>query len=38
MFSDRGEHVEEAGPSTPVEVLGLQGVPQAGDSSRSSPT
>ncbi|MGD9628433.1 MAG: translation initiation factor IF-2 [Pyrinomonadaceae bacterium] len=32
MFSDRGEIVEEAPPATPVEVLGLQGVPQAGDS------
>jgi translation initiation factor IF-2 len=31
MFSDRGEPVEEAAPATPVEVLGLQGVPQAGD-------
>ncbi|CAN5634187.1 hypothetical protein BH20ACI4_BH20ACI4_02800 [soil metagenome] len=31
MFSDRGEIVEEAPPATPVEVLGLQGVPQAGD-------
>jgi translation initiation factor IF-2 len=31
MFSDRGEPVAEAGPATPVEVLGLQGVPQAGD-------
>jgi translation initiation factor IF-2 len=31
MFSDRGETVEEAPPATPVEVLGLQGVPQAGD-------
>jgi len=31
MFNDRGETVEEAGPATPVEVLGLQGVPQAGD-------
>ncbi len=32
MFSDRGEAVMEAGPATPVEILGLQGVPQAGDS------
>lgn len=31
MFSDRGEIVTEAGPATPVEVLGLQGVPHAGD-------
>jgi translation initiation factor IF-2 len=31
MFSDRGEIVTEAQPATPVEVLGLQGVPQAGD-------
>jgi len=32
MFNDRGEAVSEAGPATPVEVLGLQGVPQAGES------
>ncbi len=31
MFSDRGELVTEAQPATPVEILGLQGVPQAGD-------
>jgi translation initiation factor IF-2 len=31
MFDDRGRIVERAGPSTPVEVLGLQGVPHAGD-------
>ena len=32
MFNDRGEPIAEAGPATPVEVLGLQGVPQAGES------
>ncbi len=32
MFNDRGEPIDEAGPATPVEVLGLQGVPQAGES------
>jgi translation initiation factor IF-2 len=31
MFSDRGENVSEAPPATPVEILGLQGVPHAGD-------
>jgi len=32
MFNDRGEPVDEVGPATPVEVLGLQGVPDAGES------
>jgi len=31
MLNDRGKHVETAGPSIPVEVLGLIGVPNAGD-------
>ena len=31
MFDDRGRAVEAAGPSTPVEILGLEGMPDAGD-------
>ncbi len=31
MIGDRGQPVEQAGPSLPVEVLGLDGVPDAGD-------
>ena len=31
LINDRGEKVRKAGPSTPVEVLGLNEVPQAGD-------
>jgi translation initiation factor IF-2 len=31
MFDDRGRPITEAGPSTPVEILGLEGMPDAGD-------
>jgi len=31
MFDDRGAQLEQAPPSTPVEILGMEGLPQAGD-------
>ena len=35
MIDDKGEQVKTAGPSTPVQVLGLQSVPNAGDEFRA---
>ncbi|MEO1058681.1 MAG: translation initiation factor IF-2, partial [Actinomycetota bacterium] len=37
MINDKGEQVKSAGPSTPVQVLGLSSVPEAGDEFRVSP-
>jgi len=31
MFNERGHRIDEAGPATPVLILGLDGAPQAGD-------
>jgi translation initiation factor IF-2 len=37
MIDDTGNQVKSAGPSTPVQVLGLASVPHAGDEFRSAP-
>jgi translation initiation factor IF-2 len=37
MLDDQGEAIQSAGPSTPVQVLGLSSVPQAGDEFRVAP-
>jgi translation initiation factor IF-2 len=37
MINDKGEQVKTAGPSTPVQVLGLSSVPEAGDEFRAAP-
>jgi translation initiation factor IF-2 len=37
MMDDKGEQVKTAGPSSPVQVLGLSAVPQAGDEFRAAP-
>ncbi|MBO9153009.1 translation initiation factor IF-2 [Chitinophaga sp. GCM10012297] len=34
MFNERGQRVEKAGPSAPVQLLGLNGAPQAGEKFR----
>lgn len=31
LINDKGDRIEEAGPSTPVEIMGLSGVPEAGE-------
>ena len=38
LFNERGQKVEEAGPATPVQVLGLNGSPSAGDQLRVLPS
>ena len=37
LINDRGEQIKEAGPSSPVQVLGLSAVPGAGDEFRAAP-
>ena len=37
MFNDRGEALTDAGPSTPVELLGLSGTPASGDELQVAP-
>ncbi len=34
MFNERNQRAEEAPPSTPVQILGLNGAPQAGEKFR----
>lgn len=37
MFNEKGEELDEAGPSTPVELLGLSGTPASGDELQVAP-
>ncbi len=38
MFNERGKRVKQAGPSTPVLILGLDGAPQAGEKFKETET
>jgi len=38
MFNERNQKITEAGPATPVTILGLDGAPQAGDNFNVMPT
>ncbi len=38
MFNEKGKRIKEAGPSTPVLVLGLSGAPQAGEKFKETET
>lgn len=38
MFNDRGQRIKEATPSIPVEVLGLEEIPNAGDPFQVTPS
>ncbi len=38
MFDERGHSVKEAPPSTPVQILGLKGIPEAGDTFKVTRT
>ncbi len=38
MFNERGQRIKEAGPATPVLVLGLDGAPQAGEKLKETAT
>ncbi|WP_438971487.1 translation initiation factor IF-2 [Methylophaga sp.] len=37
MFNEKGEQLNSAGPSTPVELLGLSGTPASGDELQAAP-
>ena len=37
IINDKGQQIKEAGPSSPVQILGLSAVPNAGDEFRAAP-